>query len=580
MTRIANLAIVASATKFIVQDGPFSGMTILPESHRGDGDLSAKWLGFYEQELHACLADLISRPLSAIINLGAGEGYYAIGLALAFPAASVIAFDINEAANEILRHNASANGLTGRITQGRSCNPAQLIEIASRSNDALLVCDIEGGEVELLGAPGVVEAFHQSDALIECYDFAVKNATAKICDLFYDTHDVFVVSQSGRNPNSYPFLEKLSDNERWLLISENRPGFMHWVYCRARRSHSLSTKHSENAAPNIMSVSRYLGPDSSSPLFVGKTTDERCLVYGETIVPSSTTAVDSGHGTCTLISEGGKLEMVSRFDPLVWTCAYGADEYFRCLQVCLESLRELGLYRGRICIFSDRNGDETLSYVPAQMRMNTQILPLPRNPGWMTRYDCAMRLPGGRGPYLYIDTDVIFDAPIGPILGRITQSSHLCLSLETKYYPQFERPIGELRGKAPLLFEWFGLELIGADGRFNDRHLLFANSGILAARDVDTLKSFCRLIRRVETRLNAAYVAKFTDQAVVNYVLMQTVEWDGAILTPYVNCARAAPSQDVKRLGFYHFNWARGADKFGEMTSYLGALTGRLLTAA
>ena len=347
MTRIANLAIVASATKFIVQEGPFSGMTILPESHRGDGDLGAKWLGLYEQELHACLADLIRRPPSAIINLGAGEGYYAIGLALAFPAASVVAFDINEAANEILRHNAAANGLTGRIAQGRSCNAEQLTEIASRSNDALLICDIDGGEVELLAAPGVVEALHQSDAVIECYDFAVKNATAKICELFYDTHDVFVISQSGRNANSYPFLERLSDNERWMLISENRPGFMHWVYCRARRSHSLSTKHCENAAPNIMSISRYLRSNSSFPVFIGKTADEHCVVYGDSIASSSTIAVDNGHGTCTLIAEGGKFETVSRFDPLIWTCAYGADEYFRCLQICLESLRDLGQYRGR-----------------------------------------------------------------------------------------------------------------------------------------------------------------------------------------------------------------------------------------
>ena len=574
MARIHNVAIVASATKCVVQDGPFSGMIILPESHRGDGDLAAKWLGLYEQELHPCLEDMISRAPSAIINLGACGGFYAIGLARAFPAASVIAFDVNETAKELLRRNAEANDLIGRIEQGHSCNAEKLIDIASRNIESILVCDIEGGEVELLAAPGVVEALKGFDALIECYDFVNKNATASICDLFYDTHDIFVISQSGRNPNSYPFLAKLSDNERWMLISENRPELMHWVYCRSRRNHSRSEKQFYYTTNNIMSVSRYLrlGSKSSSALFIGQNGEERCLAFGCSIDSPSRTLAVNDQGTYTLISEDGKIETVSRFDPLIWTCAYGADEYFQCVQLCLESLQKFGQYRGRVCIFSDRNSEETLSYVPPQMRMNTQVLPIPDKPSWMSRYDCAPRLPGRYGPYLYIDTDVIFDSPIANILQELTQSSLFCVSTETKYYPQFERNVGELRGKSPLLFEWFGLEIIGSDGRFNDRHLIFVNSGIFAARDIGTLKYICDLVRRVASRLPTPYVAKFTDQAVVNYVLMQTGEWDSNILTPYVNFATTAPSQGAKRLGFYHFCWARGADKFGEMKSYLNDL--------
>jgi hypothetical protein len=235
MDRADGFALVKAATGGQVQDGPFSGTIILPETSWGDGELGAKWLGVYEEELHSCLDDLAQRPPSAVINIGCGDGFYAIGLARMFPGVTIFAFDIDGNAQALTRRNVDANSVGGQVSVGGICTPADLIGLAGQYRDCLVVCDIEGGEVELFSASGVVAALGQSDIIIECHDFVVRGTTEKLCQIFDATHDVFVLIEGGRDLSRFSFLSPLSDAERQALVNENRPEIMSWVYARARR---------------------------------------------------------------------------------------------------------------------------------------------------------------------------------------------------------------------------------------------------------------------------------------------------------------------------------------------------------
>ena len=69
-----------------VQMGPFAGMEFL--SNVLEGCYIPKLLGTYEMELHPTWIRLRQlRKYRTIIDIGAAEGYYAVGLALMFPEA-------------------------------------------------------------------------------------------------------------------------------------------------------------------------------------------------------------------------------------------------------------------------------------------------------------------------------------------------------------------------------------------------------------------------------------------------------------------------------------------------------------
>src|SRR5687768_18470931 len=86
-TAYANQMIYSLCDK-TVQSGPFKGMKL-------NSSRESKYylLGTYEKELHAALAVLLQQNWSRIINIGAGDGYYAVGIARANTTARVYAFE-------------------------------------------------------------------------------------------------------------------------------------------------------------------------------------------------------------------------------------------------------------------------------------------------------------------------------------------------------------------------------------------------------------------------------------------------------------------------------------------------------
>src|SRR5262245_4258495 len=75
-----------------VLSGPCQGMKY-PAFTAIGSTLFPKLLGTYERELATVMNEICSRPFTNVINIGCGEGYYAVGLALRVPTCHVYAFD-------------------------------------------------------------------------------------------------------------------------------------------------------------------------------------------------------------------------------------------------------------------------------------------------------------------------------------------------------------------------------------------------------------------------------------------------------------------------------------------------------
>lgn len=213
-----------------VLSGPFAGMAFLPSV--AEGCLLPKLLGCYERELHPTWEALRrERRYDRIVVVGAAEGYYAVGLARLFPEARVLARDTNAGSHAMVRGLASRNGVADRIETGGLFAPADFA--AFDGAPTLVVCDIEGGEVDLLD-PAAAPALRRCDIVVELHEVFDPSITAKVVDRFTATHDVVVVANTGRDVALPPMFDRMDTLDRMIATWEHRAGPTPWAVMRAR----------------------------------------------------------------------------------------------------------------------------------------------------------------------------------------------------------------------------------------------------------------------------------------------------------------------------------------------------------
>jgi hypothetical protein len=153
--------------------GPFAGMRY-GRFACGSG-LLPKIAGTYELELHEAIAESLARAPRYVINIGAGEGYYAVGYARALPGRRIFAFDTDPLARQRLRKLARLNGVETRLAIGTRAAPADLARLVDGPR-SLVVCDCEGCETQPLD-PQAIPGLHHTDLLVECHDFIAAGTT-------------------------------------------------------------------------------------------------------------------------------------------------------------------------------------------------------------------------------------------------------------------------------------------------------------------------------------------------------------------------------------------------------------------
>jgi hypothetical protein len=224
---------VADELGLAVRRGPFEGLRFIEAAvaapHLADC-LPAKLIGSYEQELHPSLERLIGAGFPAVVNVGAAEGYYAVGLALRMPEARVHAFEIDDGRRELCRELARANGVEDRVHAEGECDPAWL---AGLEDDCLVVVDCEGCEVELLGQEQAAN-LSGSALVVELHDHIDPRSSRQVDELFSPTHEIERVVATPRYTGDFPELEFLGWKNRELAISEVRTHPMAWAVLTPR----------------------------------------------------------------------------------------------------------------------------------------------------------------------------------------------------------------------------------------------------------------------------------------------------------------------------------------------------------
>jgi hypothetical protein len=201
-------------------------------------------LGSQELELREVINDIIARGYRTILNVGAADGYYAVGLALRSPDAHVEAFEALSELHPLIARTAAANGVADRVAVSGTCTAALLRErLTAVEGRTLILMDIEGGEIELLD-PREVPQLARADILVETHDAFVADATETLSRRFHDTHEIACYVARPRVLGDFPpgFLPGL---RRWLpglaveLMNERRTGLQRWLMLTAKSRASV-----------------------------------------------------------------------------------------------------------------------------------------------------------------------------------------------------------------------------------------------------------------------------------------------------------------------------------------------------
>jgi hypothetical protein len=214
-----------------VQYGLFKGLKLPSVSSWAASDRSSLLFGVYEEEVVSSLTKCQTKH-RYFVDIGAGDGYYGIGVLVGNYFEKSYCFELSEKGQENIRISADLNKMNDRVTVygGADSNFLSTLPDLPLDQCAFLI-DIEGGEFDLLSL-GVLSKLQNSVVFIELHDWLFSDGNARLRRLKEDAGLFFNISElqtTARDMHLFPELATLCDNDRWLICSEGRARLMTWL---------------------------------------------------------------------------------------------------------------------------------------------------------------------------------------------------------------------------------------------------------------------------------------------------------------------------------------------------------------
>jgi hypothetical protein len=209
---------VFKKTQGRVADGPFKGLEFV--EHAVWGSAAPFLAGCYEAEIWSAVEAIIASKPDRVVDVGAAEGYYAVGLAVRIPTATVYAYDIDPEARRVCGEVAILNGTSDRVVVRGECNSSDLAELAGPG--CAMVIDCEGYEKDLFD-PAAVPGLVSTLILVELHDFVDPTISKLISERFAPSHRIEVFRATERDPSLVAAVAVLSAEDQQVAVSEHRP---------------------------------------------------------------------------------------------------------------------------------------------------------------------------------------------------------------------------------------------------------------------------------------------------------------------------------------------------------------------
>jgi hypothetical protein len=211
-------------TGLVVRGGPFKGLRYVHDTVCGG--YVPKLLGTYERELHETILRVSHMGFARIINIGAADGYYAVGLARLMPGVRVVVFELEEKGRKLVKLMAEHNGVAERLEVRGACDPAGLADALKAGGATLVICDVEGYE-DVLMDPVACPALTRAHVLVELHDCKCAGVSQRVQRRFEATHGITTIWQQMRTAAEFPistaYTRKLDPEHLAAAIDEGRP---------------------------------------------------------------------------------------------------------------------------------------------------------------------------------------------------------------------------------------------------------------------------------------------------------------------------------------------------------------------
>lgn len=221
------------ATGGRVAAGPFAGMHYVENA--SGSTLGPKLLGCYESELHDAIAQILTAAHDVVVNVGAGEGYYAVGLITRLLQARGVAFETDETGQRLMRDLAELNGVGERLDIRGCCQIADLAACLCGAASPLIVMDVEGAEDHLLN-PVLCPDLRRAAILVEVHEYLCPGVTSHLLSWYEPTHTIRRIPTAAGSANLIPKIPGLTAGQLALLADEMRSLRMEWMFARPRVS--------------------------------------------------------------------------------------------------------------------------------------------------------------------------------------------------------------------------------------------------------------------------------------------------------------------------------------------------------
>ncbi|MFI5123032.1 MAG: hypothetical protein ACHQJ5_09055 [Vicinamibacteria bacterium] len=231
--------LVARHSRCRVLTGPFTGLRYPPSFVPRLLFHGPYQVGSFELELHPVIERIVAAGPRSIVNVGAAEGYYAVGLATRLPPAQVIAYELDPGLREAAARLASLNAVADRIELRGLCTVDELAALGPRlaGGSACVVMDCEGAEATLAD-PEAVPWLAGASLLIELHPAADAEIRAKLERRLEHTHELELIGSEVRRASQFdPQLQPirgLRRIDRELLVAEFRDGSQDWLFATPR----------------------------------------------------------------------------------------------------------------------------------------------------------------------------------------------------------------------------------------------------------------------------------------------------------------------------------------------------------
>lgn len=274
--------------------------------------------------------------------------------------------------------------------------------------------------------------------------------------------------------------------------------------------------------------------------------------------------------------EGWKVARIRPYRPLVYYTAFGEDDIFRCLALSLQSLLHPGQYSGEIAVITSAEDAPKVEALRTSLNLGDRLHCVCIEDHadivdfCLARFRLTDPVFSGRQPLLYLDCDVVVDAPIAPFLMRIAGSDKIHVAPEGQ--------IGE--GHDSSSGHWFGWRMMAEDGMAFERRDPGFSAGILASGRGSVLQFYAKLALETaenfqkksgERRPFLGY-----DQCVANYIFLKTgvrsFEFARHAILLFRLQENGPTNPPVRGRGFVHFLNAPTAGKYAAMAQYVQTL--------